>query len=619
MRDITMKAAMIPLDAAYLTRVTSKLELILQDESKLDDFVERRAEPLFLMKSPKVQTKFNLKLQTPEFARFSSSIRKLAIEGAVSAFLKSEYPDSKSICLQYMALRHLARFQNMVTSRKPRMIHVHEGPTNSGKTHAAMTKLLSSNCGVYLAPLRLLAMENFQRISRSGLPCDLITGQERPEGQPKNHASCTIEAVPINRDWEVAVVDEAQLIGTEDRGFAWTRALMNLRASEIHVCGDGSFTELIRKLLPNDVFQISRYKRLSRAVIQVEPIESVSNLLPGDCLVLFSRREILGARGEIEARTLMKAAVVYGSLPPETRRAQCEAFNSGNLEILISSDCVAMGLNFHVKRIVFGKLTKFDGVRNRKLEKSEIRQIAGRAGRFDVDGKIACVREDDVPFIFNAFDLDFSNQDTIVPDNLEISSLTKAAVFPDIPQLCAFLKEYCVDFDSGESVDLDDGKNFSAALGNFFDFSSGSEIVFVPRSAAERIISVSLALEDIRMPWNLRLPLIFAPLPSDAAVVLTALRRVAIELANFAKVDLPLDLQKSFWPTTRTKQELIDLENVHAVCDFYCWLRNQDIPVEDARDARIAVADAITRSLAEPGNFLTTDEERALLFSAKCS
>jgi len=353
----------------------------------------------------------------------------------------------------------------------------------------------------------------------------------------------------------------------------------------------------------------------------ISAVGNLKNLRPGDCLVLFSRREILRARAEIESHGF-SAAVVYGSLPPETRKFQSSFFNDGEKQILVASDCIGLGINFKISRIVFGALRKFDGENIRKLTVSEIRQISGRAGRFEDSGKIACLREDDLPELFHAFNLEIAEQDTEVPmDNLEISSIEKAAIFPDLQKLESFCKEFQIFPESGKPVDLNDGKTVTEILGNFFDFTSGSELFFVSRVAAEKLISVSLALEEISMPLNFRLRLLFAPLPSadEVAPVLTALRSVAFEISKFSKVDLPRDLRRGFWETARTRQELLDLENLHAIADLYCWLKNQDLgEVEDAKETRVALADAISRSLELPGNFLTTDEEKQIAFSNKC-
>ena len=233
-----------------------------------------------------------------------------------------------------------------------RKIILHVGPTNSGKTYHALKRLEQADTGIYAGPLRLLAHEVYTRLNAKGKFCDLLTGDERimHGGDGAQMKSCTVEMVPLNTDIDVAVIDEIQMIGHKERGWAWTQALLGLKAKEIHLCGEERSVPLIRELAASmgDEMEIHTYKRLS-------PLETMStslrrrlnDLRKGDCVVVFSRVGIHAMKKEIEILTHKRVAVVYGSLPPETRAQQAKLFNDpdNDYDILVASDAIGMGLN----------------------------------------------------------------------------------------------------------------------------------------------------------------------------------------------------------------------------------------------------------------------------------
>ena len=233
-----------------------------------------------------------------------------------------------------------------------RKIVLHVGPTNSGKTYHALKRLEEADTGIYAGPLRLLAHEVYTRLNARGKPCDLITGDEKvvQEGDGAHMKSCTVEMVPLNTDVDVAVVDEIQMLGHKERGWAWTQALLGLKAKEIHLCGEERSVPLIRELAASmgDELDIHTYKRLS-------PLKTMStslrgrliDLKKGDCVVVFSRVGIHAMKKDIESITQKRVAVVYGSLPPEIRAQQAKLFNDpdNDYDILVASDAIGMGLN----------------------------------------------------------------------------------------------------------------------------------------------------------------------------------------------------------------------------------------------------------------------------------
>lgn len=272
-----------------------------------------------------------------------------------------------------------------------RTLHLHVGPTNSGKTYHALKRLEQAETGLYAGPLRLLAHEVYTRLNASGKPCNLITGDDRKltliDGEKAKMASCTVEMVPLNEDLEVAVIDEIQMVGSVERGWAWTQALLGLKARELHMCGEERVVPLIRELaaMMGDKLVIHQYQRLSPLRAMTTSLGGdLKKLRKGDCLVVFSRLGIHALRREVEQTTGKRVAVVYGSLPPETRAQQAKLFNDpdNDYDILIASDAIGMGLNLSIKRIVFETTMKHNGLNFANLQISDIKQIGGRAGRF---------------------------------------------------------------------------------------------------------------------------------------------------------------------------------------------------------------------------------------------
>lgn len=190
----------------------------------------------------------------------------------------------------------------------------------------------------------------------------------------------------MDRDFEVAVIDEIQMIADEQRGHAWTKALNGLRAKEIHVCGGMEAANIVKNIAAtnNDDFELFTYNRLTELKVAENSLfGDYSRCQPGDCIVAFTKADIFAIRKEIEKLTKYKCAVIYGQLPPETRSTQARLFNEGVLDILVASDAIGMGLNLNIRRIIFHSVLK-QGVDFRSaawIAPSSIKQIAGRAGR----------------------------------------------------------------------------------------------------------------------------------------------------------------------------------------------------------------------------------------------
>ncbi|PVI04641.1 P-loop containing nucleoside triphosphate hydrolase protein, partial [Periconia macrospinosa] len=273
------------------------------------------------------------------------------------------------------------------TRQLSRTVHLHVGPTNSGKTYHALKRLEQAERGLYLGPLRLLAHEVYTRLNSKGIPCALVTGEEtRMPDEPPKMWSCTVEMAPLNSPLDVAVIDEIQMINHSDRGWAWTQSFLGVQAKEIHLCGEARAVPLIKELcaLTGDAVQVHNYERLTPLEVAPEPLGSLTRLEKGDCIVVFSVMGIHALRREIETKTGRNCAMVYGSLPPETRAQQARLFNDpdNDYDFLVASDAVGMGLNLAIKRVIFESTVKHNGTKLAPLEISDLKQIAGRAGRY---------------------------------------------------------------------------------------------------------------------------------------------------------------------------------------------------------------------------------------------
>lgn len=257
------------------------------------------------------------------------------------------------------------------------------GPTNSGKTHMAMEHLSRAKSGVYLAPLRLLALENYNRLNEAGVPVSLITGEQRKLTPDATHIASTVEMLNPNRAVDVAIIDEIQLLDDPDRGAAWTAAVCGVPANTVYLLGALEARAAIESLVKRvgGKLEVRELARKSPLEMEKQPLGSLKQLKPGDVLIAFSRREVLNWRDQAIAQGY-KVSAIYGNLSPEVRQAQAERFIEGETQIVVGTDAIGMGLNTPARRIIFTTPYKFDGYSEGVIAASLAKQIAGRAGRF---------------------------------------------------------------------------------------------------------------------------------------------------------------------------------------------------------------------------------------------
>lgn len=258
------------------------------------------------------------------------------------------------------------------------------GPTNTGKTHLAIERLCAHSSGAIGFPLRLLAREVYERVCAIKGPREvaLITGEERIEPEGARWLLCTAEAMPANRDLAFMALDEVQICADRERGHIFTDRLLHARGrEETMLLGSSTVEPLIRSLLPEaEIIGRPRFSTLRHA-----GAKKLSRVPPRSAIVAFSAEQVY-AVAELLRRFRGGAAVVMGALSPETRNKQVALFQSGEVDYLVATDAIGMGLNLDLDHVAFAGLSKYDGVRQRRLTTSEMAQIAGRAGRHHRDG-----------------------------------------------------------------------------------------------------------------------------------------------------------------------------------------------------------------------------------------
>lgn len=265
------------------------------------------------------------------------------------------------------------------------------GPTNTGKTHLAMERLMGHHSGMIGFPLRLLARENYERVVKAkGVSAvALVTGEEKIIPRGARYFICTVESMPLDRPVAFLAVDEIQLAADYERGHIFTDRLLRARGlSETMFMGSDTAARWIRALVPGATF----IERPRLSTLSYAGMKKITRLPPRSAVVAFSANDVY-AIADLVRRQRGGAAIVMGALSPRTRNAQVELYQSGEVDYLVATDAIGMGLNMDVRHVAFASLRKFDGRVPRPLTKAEIGQIAGRAGRHMADGTFGTTME----------------------------------------------------------------------------------------------------------------------------------------------------------------------------------------------------------------------------------
>jgi ATP-dependent RNA helicase SUPV3L1/SUV3 len=440
---------------------------------------------------------------------------------------------------------------------------IHAGPTNSGKTHHALQSFLSSETGVYCAPLRMLAVEISQRSNNEGVPCDLVTGEERiyASGNSMNisqHLACTVEMIStdIGTMYDVAVIDEVQMVRDQERGGAWTRAILGIPAKEVHLCGEPSVIKVMERLLhmTGDTMEVKRYQRLSPLVPLSQSLKgSYSNVRPGDCVVAFSRQKVYEIKREIEKATRHSCAIIYGGLPSVNRQSQANLFNvSGSkVDVIVATDAIGMGVNLNIRRIIFHTLHKKFSSKIVQLTSFHVKQIAGRAGRYGKNfpkGEVTSFYSRDLQLLHKLL-------------SSPITNIKRVGITPGFEQLQLFANQL-PKLKLHELLRV--FKGTTELNSNFF---LCNEAIKGWMEVSQLISSYNLSLKDTfnfsLAPVNLNIPLI---------------RNVFCEYVRNFSTDKPVTITEVHdilkWPFSPPISALLmtQWEDAHEALDLYLWL-----------------------------------------------
>ncbi|KAJ2725985.1 RNA helicase [Coemansia sp. Benny D115] len=455
----------------------------------------------------------------------------------------------------------------VMARRGARRIIMHVGPTNSGKTYHALQRLQNAQAGVYCSPLRLLAHEVYDRMTKAGISCQLVTGEEKrmadfstgelspigwsAHGEPITQlTSCTMEVLPTML-MQVAVIDEIQMIADRQRGWAWTNALMNLNAREIHICGEESAVDVVKELCAkmDEEVEVRRYTRLGELTTSRKSLDdNWKNIRKGDCVVSFSRNSIFEIKKDIENATGLRCAVIYGSLPPEARVEQARLFNEPDTgyDVLVASDAVGMGLNLAIRRVVFVSMRKFDGESVRRISVSQTKQIGGRAGRFGSGadaGEVAA----------------FSSGDTKILESSMASTppkLTAIGLKPPVEAIETFSHQF-------------PEMPFSQLWPMFCDIATVEDGYFLCSFQDQE--KIAEAIEHLPLSVRDRYQIIYAPISMRDPVVVKCLVNYATCVAHSTKCLVSsFDRMPRKVPTNR--EDLLAMEQWHRAITLYAWM-----------------------------------------------
>ncbi|KAJ1958022.1 RNA helicase [Linderina pennispora] len=451
--------------------------------------------------------------------------------------------------------------------KTPRKIIMHVGPTNSGKTYHALQRLQQAQQGIYCSPLRLLAYEVYNRMTSAGIPCNLVTGEERrgPDfesgkvtpigydisGLPITSVlACTIEMAPAMH-YNVAVVDEIQMISDPQRGWAWTSALLSLKARELHLCGEPSAVPIVKRICAqlDEEVEVREYSRLGQLTVDKKSLNgNWRNVRKGDCVVTFSRKGIFQIKNTIEQATGLKCAVIYGGLPPEARVEQARLFNDpdSGYDVLVASDAVGMGINLSISRVIFVTMSKFDGVTNRPISVSQTRQIGGRAGRFGSGAGAGIVTT------MESRDLRFLNTTM----NRMPPALDAAGLKPTSETIEMFSHQF---------PDV----KFSQLWRMFQDVATVSDNYFLCSFRDQE--SIAEAIEDLPLSVRDRYQFLYAPINVRDPIVLTCTVRFARAVAEHKECKV-MDVISLPARAPTNMDALKVLEQWHKGITLYLWL-----------------------------------------------
>lgn len=476
--------------------------------------------------------------------------------------------------------------------------HFYVGPTNSGKTHHALLALQTANSGVYLAPLRLLAMEIRDRLVEAGVACNLVTGEERIYMEGARHTASTIEMMQPHNIVDVAVIDEIQMLQDPDRGSAWTNALLGVPASQVYICGSNAVTASCIRVIEalQESYEITHTQRLTPLVLEDQSICGTryqrqalkKHLQVGDAIIAFTRKDVLTLSARIR-QWGFSVASIYGALSPEVRRAESARFCEGQAQILVATDAIGMGLNLPIRRVIFSSIHKFDGVASRPLNATEVRQIAGRAGRYGIypTGYV------------NVFEDD---------ERLHIEHMLATDDTADLQAL-----PYALQFDTLQTISqqLHTGK-LAEILTWINERQSSIDTLFFP-SSLNQLILQAILVDSIAPEMALVDKYLFVCAPISLNVAFE--KDYYVLCLKSVYTNLPRDLPKApVWLATNNPKYLETAELLSHNLSLYAWL-SYKFPtifyasIDNVQALRTAISQYIKQALLVQSGYMITSRE----------
>lgn len=425
-------------------------------------------------------------------------------------------------------------------------VHLHVGPANSGKTYDSIETLKKSGSGLYLAPLRLLAWEIADKLNAQGFPCSLVTGEEKVILPNARFVSSTVEMFNPEFLGECIVLDEAQMLADEQRGWAWMRAIALARVPKLEIVASPDAEKLIASLSRKigHHFRVTRHERLQPLGIAQRPWR-VEQPAPGTVFVVFSRAGVLSLKTFLERRGYSVAAI-YGNLPPEVKRKQAERFLSGDAQLCVATDAIGMGMNLPAARVCFTTMSKYDGKEQRILLPSEARQIAGRAGRYGLkeNGEAGALNHDDLKTLQRLL--------RIEPPDLEFARITPELA--DLEQMRGPLAKRLEEWEKRLTIPPE-----------------LKDLLLPANLEQQKMLAGFLRPEEVdRVGLEVVFTLIKAPASRDSIHYWYACVRALAE-------DKPIPVPHSLQQLERgNKDALLGAEQAVEQCDVYLWISNRE-------------------------------------------
>jgi ATP-dependent RNA helicase SUPV3L1/SUV3 len=453
------------------------------------------------------------------------------------------------------------------------------GPTNSGKTYQALNALCGHASGAYLAPLRLLALEGQEEIERRGKPCSLLTGDERDIKPDARFRAQTIESLNYEEEVDAILIDEVQMLVDEQRGEHWVSALIGAPAATIYLAGSPEALGYVEQICTyvDGALEVHRTERLAPLDVDVSKRSLDEALAPKGrkAFIVFSRQAVFDLKDAVDEHG-QQAAVIYGSLGPAVRRKEAARFRSGECPVLIATDAIGMGLNLPIDHLYFVATDKWDGKEVRPLSPSELRQIAGRSGRYGKSrtGLVGAVFAADLERVRRAVEAP--------PLVLPVRRLNLGLTLP--------LAEEVAELRNTESL---------AQVMEFFAVMKDSSGLFRPRMQAQAVRLAALLDEHRALPFDEKYRLAFAPVNTDDPLLFEEYRRHVEQLVRHGRIDFAADVDNA--AGTRT---LIEAERTVKLYTLRLWFAFQygddaDVALlEQQRDAANMAIEGFLRARA---------------------